>query len=304
MFSSFLKLLGSGKILDVVQDFGDLAQDSKEIKQKVDTSLDNLSEALLSVKKYQEEVVKVKNLWELTFNSVDPGLAILDNNSNIVNANHSFLEIVGKLKEEIIGHLICEVFCGIDHDGYSPCKECCAQEYVYKHHRLYKIHFNRMLDKENELMGCVFIAHDITEENQIQQYLSEMTSKYMSIFKAAKDPIVLFDTKTKKIQEVNAAFTELYGWGLSEAIGKSVIDDISAEPEETAKAIDSHIDRIPLRFHKKKDGTIFPVEVSASYYNFGGEISCVAIIRDLSDKLNSEVLASLQNLVSRIKLNN
>lgn len=304
MLNDFLKFLAPVKDeSQETKEFKDLANDSLQLKKKVESSIDSLGVALHQIREYQNEVETARNLWELTFNSVDSGLAILNNDSIIINVNQAFVEIVDEPKEDLVGQLICHAFCGIDHGGphFSPCRECCAQEYVYKATRLYKIHFNRMLDKENELVGCVFVAHDITEENKIQQYLSEMTSKYMGIFKAARDPIILVDVNTKKAQEVNQAFTDLYGWTAQEIVGKSAPEVLSAESEATAKSISACTERIPLRFHKKKDGTIFPVEISSSSYDISGNKYCISIIRDLSDKLNSEILESLQSLLNKIK---
>ena len=66
--------------------------------------------------------------------------------------------------------------------------------------------------------------------------------------------------------------------------------EISAEPEETRfqVATGSGRIRIPLRYHKKKDGTVFPVEVTASFFELDGRKLVLAAMRDISERLLAE----------------
>jgi len=167
--------------------------------------------------------------------------------------------------------------------------KCCAQDYVYKNDRLYKIKFNKIIDSENILKGCVFVAHDITEEQKMQEYLSETTAKYMGIFNAAYDAIILADIDSKKIIEANPGAVRIYGYRLKDFYDMNLLD-LTAEPEKTLEVLNTREEKVPLRFHKRRDGTIIPVEISSSYYIYDNKNYVVSIIRDISDKISNEAL--------------
>ena len=66
--------------------------------------------------------------------------------------------------------------------------------------------------------------------------------------------------------------------------------DLSAEPEETRHQITSRNGHvvIPLRYHRKKDGTVFPVEITARFFQLEGQTLLLAAMRDISDRLKAE----------------
>lgn len=70
--------------------------------------------------------------------------------------------------------------------------------------------------------------------------------------------------------------------------------ELSAEPEATrqrteeASPIDGHPIVIPLRLHRKKDGTIFPVEITGRFFVHQGRALCLAAVRDISERLRME----------------
>jgi len=78
--------------------------------------------------------------------------------------------------------------------------------------------------------------------------------------------------------------------------------DITAEPEESEKTIQltvsGNLTRIPLRYHKKKDGSIFPLEISASTFIWNGRKVACGIVREITGRLNAE-----KELLHRTELN-
>ena len=61
--------------------------------------------------------------------------------------------------------------------------------------------------------------------------------------------------------------------------------EISNEPEETLAAIRNGEKFIPLRYHRKKDGTIFPVEISARSQEWEGREVRISVIRDITERV-------------------
>jgi len=64
--------------------------------------------------------------------------------------------------------------------------------------------------------------------------------------------------------------------------------DISVEHDLTQKATMEQEREILIRYHRKKDGTVFPVEITASHLTLQGQEVHIAAIRDISFRIESE----------------
>jgi two-component sensor histidine kinase len=75
------------------------------------------------------------------------------------------------------------------------------------------------------------------------------------------------------------------------------IIDFSAEPDKTKKSIQNLEEFIPLRCHKKKNGTVFPVEITASAFELKERKVYIAAIRDITDRkiIEKHMTASLRD---------
>ena len=132
---------------------------------------------------------------------------------------------------------------------------------------------------------------DITSVKQAEEALQESEAKYHQLFTTETDAIMLFDADTLKYIDVNDAAIRLYGYSKDEFMNLTVLD-VSAEIEKTTRSVadicDKIVENIPIRYHKKKDGTVFPVEVSPGIFELGGRKVMCGIIRDITERLHSE----------------
>ena len=144
-----------------------------------------------------------------------------------------------------------------------------------------------MLDDEGQLIGFYGIDRDITKRIHAEEALRESEDKYRHLFEMESDAIFLIRKRDGQILEVNAAGTELYGFSRKELI-KMKNKDLSAEPDATQKATMEQKQRIPIRFHRRKDGNVFPVEITASHFNWQGEEVHIAAIRDITLRIEAE----------------
>ena len=101
------------------------------------------------------------------------------------------------------------------------------------------------------------------QRKQSEEALLESEEKFRSIFRAERDAIMVFDGETLRFIEANDATLDLYGYTKEEFLKLTPVD-ISAEPEETHKAVKKIVAHLPIdeyglleRKHKRKDGTIF-----------------------------------------------
>ncbi len=126
---------------------------------------------------------------------------------------------------------------------------------------------------------------------EVTRALLESEKTYRLVFSHEMDAMSLFDAGTGAILDVNDAWLALYGYTRDEALSMKVTD-ISAEPAETrarmAQLESGGVTRIAVRWHRSKDGTVFPVELTAGRLVLGGREVMYASMRDITQRQNAE----------------
>jgi PAS domain S-box-containing protein len=124
-----------------------------------------------------------------------------------------------------------------------------------------------------------------------EKRLRESEEKYRQLFTTESDAIVVFDEETSLVKDINDAALNLYGYDREELLQLKAAD-ILAYPGKAAhdekKTIDGNTQNILLQYHKKKDGTIFPAEVSSGAFFFQNRRMISTIIRDISERIQAE----------------
>ena len=129
--------------------------------------------------------------------------------------------------------------------------------------------------------------------------LSESEKVYRQLFEVESDALVLVDNDTGRILAANAAAVALYGYTREDLVSMNRVD-LSAEPDRTVQATVERQTFIPLRWHKKKDGTVFPVEISGRYFDLNGRSVFVSAIRDITERrVMQEALIKSEEKFSR-----
>lgn len=131
------------------------------------------------------------------------------------------------------------------------------------------------------------LQREIEERQQVEKALRESEDKYRQLFELESDAIFLIENENNLIIEVNSAASKLYGYTREELLTMHNFD-LSAEPAETKRAVRNHHRVVPIRYHKKKDGTVFPVEITGSFFTWRGQEVHIAAIRDITERLASE----------------
>lgn len=144
-----------------------------------------------------------------------------------------------------------------------------------------------VLDEQGQVREVFSIGSDITERKRAEEKLADSEARYYSLFETAPDAIIIMDLKTLRVVNANQAACELYGYSREEFLLLSA-PDISAEPEQTRSTIREGIAFIPSRYHKKKDGTMFAVEIKAGFFQSDARQTCVAFVRDITEKKRVE----------------
>ena len=148
-----------------------------------------------------------------------------------------------------------------------------------------------LYDSKGEIVGAIESIRDVTQRHQLEDLLRMSEEKYRQLFTTVPDAIYIFDAETRQMIDANESVLQLYGYSRKEFLDLTHAD-ITAEPDESEKAIQITISgkmhRVPLRYHRKKDNTVFPVEASTSMFDLGGRKVICVVIRDITDRKMAE----------------
>lgn len=143
--------------------------------------------------------------------------------------------------------------------------------------------------------GTRGIIINISERKSMENELRENEEKYRLLFEAESDAIFMVDVDSGDILDANPAATTIYGYSHDEFLLMKNTD-VSAEPEKTTKATYQNEKRVLLRYHRKKDHTIFPVELSAGFALFKKRKIQIVTSRDITEnkKMQDDLIKSEQ----------
>lgn len=167
----------------------------------------------------------------------------------------------------------------------------------------FELHFTPVRASDGQITGVFFNTIDITERRQSEEALRQSEEKTRRLFSTELVAISIFDADTLEILDVNEAFEKLYGWSRAELLTMRSTD-VSAEPQDTRQAVNQAMVKgdmhIPLRYHRKKNGQVFPVELFSGPFVWQGRRVFYAMIVDISERLKNEI--ERQRLYEQVRI--
>jgi PAS domain S-box-containing protein len=149
-------------------------------------------------------------------------------------------------------------------------------------------------------LALLLVHHDA---GQLQTQL-QLSERFEALMQGANDIILVMDGESR-ILEANAQAVAHYGYDLSELHGKSVLElRVPAARAEAQEKFHQVLAAGAVRFealHCRKDGTTFPVEVSASAVPLDGALRVISFTRDITERRAQErELARLSQLYAAL----
>jgi PAS domain S-box-containing protein len=133
------------------------------------------------------------------------------------------------------------------------------------------------------------ISRDVTARKRAEAAMRASEERYRLLFEMESDAILLVDAQTLELIDMNPVAERLWGYSRAELLQMKATD-LSVEPDETRSSVQQGVGTltIPLRWHRKKDGTVFPIEINANRFELEGRRIVLAAIRDVSARQAAE----------------
>lgn len=157
----------------------------------------------------------------------------------------------------------------------------------------------RIIRKNEATRVCLARGHVEADRNSRTtrlvgslQNITERKENYQRVFENKMIAMCIFDPETLQIIEANGTFVHLYGYSLEELLDGMKLTELSAEKELSIESIRSAKFQnsffVPRRYHKKKDGTIFCVEISGEQFMHNGRMVLLCMAHDISKRILAE----------------
>ncbi len=152
-------------------------------------------------------------------------------------------------------------------------------------------------EREGQVVGAVLVFRNVTGEYEAQQALRDNAALIQTILNTVVDGIVTLHARGGIVETVNPAAGRLFGYTAEELSGQNVsllipeldrdqhngsLDYYRASDEARAIGLGREV------VGRRKDGSLFPLEIAVSEMWLGGQRYFTGILRDISARKQAE----------------
>lgn len=248
-----------------------------------------------------KQLLRSKEEWENTFDTIPDMILLIDNNFKIVNVNQAVCNNLGKQRKELIGNTCYETI----HGTREPPNQCphvktndtlkpAVNEFFDKKLDGYFLFSTTpILDKHKKVTGIVEVIHDISNRKRIEDDLRESEEKSKAILDNSMDGTILMD-HDGIISYFNPAAEKIFDFLQQEVTGRKLHDLLVSHqakkeyhkrlPEfgKTGKCVVTG--KKMEVFATKKDGSRFPLELTVSAFKLNENWHSVGTFRDITER--------------------
>lgn len=251
----------------------------------------------IAKRKQAEQAVKAESLRrDILMDTSRDGIAIINQEHRVVEANRRFAEMLGYTMEEVLQlHTWDYEAVATEFQIRSNYNDLTKTDAVFqtKHRRKDGTTFDVEICATGALVLdeplVMSISRDITERKRAE----EKTTRFGRVLEDSLNEIYMFDAQTLHFIEVNRGARINLGYSMEELRG---LTPVGIKPEFTMELFEKMIS--PLRtgvqetvcfntVHRRKDGTRYPVEVHLQFIQ-GSPSLFVAFILDITDRKKAE----------------
>jgi two-component system, LuxR family, sensor kinase FixL len=162
------------------------------------------------------------------------------------------------------------------------------------------------LRRDGDQASVIEVGNDITNLKRVEHDLRMREAQLELVLETVPDGMIVIDDRGT-IQSFSSAAERLFGYDASEVIGRNVA---ILMPSPHAEQHDSYLERYKrtgerriigigrIISGKRRDGSVFPIELTVGEVSFEGKRLFTGFVRDLSERKQSEL--RLQELQSEL----
>ncbi|HYY27323.1 MAG TPA: PAS domain S-box protein [Chthoniobacterales bacterium] len=223
---------------------------------------------------------------------------LLDGQSRVLDINKRASASLGYSREELIGMQTLDFDCGLNEASVKQLRQRIAAGETVTFETLHRRKDGTSFPVE--VRGAQFeqggrrllcLVRDITERKRAEDELRTSEARFRSFVDHATDGFFLFDEHQTLI-DVNRQACENLGYSRDEMIGMHPRDFDAALDESLIARIGERVRRgETVTFetqHRRKDGTVFPVEVRARQFRLGTHLFRLSLARDITERKRAE----------------
>lgn len=234
-------------------------------------------------------------IWEDAFNAVHDLVSIQDKDFKYIRVNKAFADLFKVKPEDMIGKTCYEFihhrdspFPGCPHKEAIETKKPVTTELFEPRLGLYlEVSASPLFDENGDMFATVHLIKDITERKKTENEIKELKDKFETIFEGVNDGIIVVDSETKKFLFGNKSMHEMLGYN-QEKFKNLEVKDI--HPQESLSYVMDQFEKqarreiliakdIPV---KRKDGSIFYVDINSAPIVLGGRKYLMGVFRDIT----------------------
>jgi len=257
---------------------------------------------ITAIKAAEERIKELNQYLEALINNANIWINTLDTEGNVILWNRAAEAISGYTMEEVVGHNRIWEWLYPDEEYRNKILnkardiiegrekvEDFETTIVTKDGRERVISwYSKNIVVDDTIIGSVAVGMDVTEKKMMEREMK----KFKRIADTAQYGVIILNDRGK-ITYINEYFASLHGYKPEELIGKSLGNIV---PEKSVKQIPDARKRFlekgylePMEvFHKRRDGSIFPVLVAGSLIREEKNVYFALTYMDLTEKKKME----------------
>lgn len=155
--------------------------------------------------------------------------------------------------------------------------------------RIYETYKFPVMDAD-KIVGVAGIIRDVTERKRAEETLKEEAVRRRILVEQSRDGIVVLD-ENGKVYEANPRYADQLGYAMDEVMGLHVWDWDAQwtreQLQEMIRSVDEKGDHFETR-HRRKDGTLYDVEISTNGAVCGGRKLIFCVCRDITERKQAQ----------------
>ena len=228
------------------------------------------------------------------------GIAIADLTGRLVYINKYFAGVCGYEPRELLGKHIGMLYPERYAEEVGLLMQELAEKGSFKSKEMYYKKRNgpeaplllsgmMLYDDFNKPIRMLVMAQDLSPLKDAEDQLKWSEARLRKLIDTATDTILIL-TEKGVIIEINNSACEFLGYEMSDIVGKTIG---AIDADYTVEKFEAFWEKVPVEEqkifesrHKRKNGDIFPVEVSARKIFIDGKMLIMSIARDITEHNN------------------